>query len=175
MVLVAQKRPLQKLQRCDYERIIKAMSSAEEEEIRHGTFLIVKGIPCSPDPEEDKEEVETHSYLRRRFEQYTIISSHHLQQPVRKSNPRKWNPKASDAVAASSSGLLFFCPPRNGIYATWRKLLYEQWDEFNSVLFAIIIIVVDIFFCIFLQMLWFHLFNGKLYFISRKVVNFIFR
>lgn len=29
--------------------LIKAMSSAEEEEIRHGTFLIVKGIPCSPD------------------------------------------------------------------------------------------------------------------------------
>lgn len=77
--------------------------------------------------EEDEVEVETHS------EQYTIIiSSHHLQQPARKSNPRKWNPTLLLAqLRPPSTG------PRNGISAkTTTKeiiiILYGQWDEFNS-------------------------------------------
>lgn len=75
--------------------------------------------------EYEEDEVETHS------EQYTIIiSSHHLQQPARKSNPRKWNPTL----------LLAQLRPRDHgtVYPQRRRrrklllLLYEQWDEFNS-------------------------------------------
>lgn len=65
------------------------------------------------------------------LEQYTIISSHHLQQPVRKSNPRKWNPKAS--AASSSSGHFFSVLPGT-VYTRHGGNYYEQWDEFNSVL-----------------------------------------
>lgn len=128
--------------------------------------------------EEEEVEVETHS------EQYTIIiSSHHLQQPARKSNPRKWNPTLLLAqLRPPSTG------PRNGISAkttTKEIIIIIVWTmgriQFSicccCARFAIIIIIifVDIFFISTLQRLVSICSMVKLYLFSRKVVNFIFR
>lgn len=123
--------------------------------------------------EEEEDEVETHS------EQYTIIiSSHHLQQPARKSNPRKWNPTLLLAqLRPPSTG------PRNGISAKTKEIIIIVWTmgriQFSicccCARFAIIIIIifVDIFLST-LQMLVSTCSMVKLYLFSRKVVNFIF-
>lgn len=97
--------------------------------------------------EEEEDEVETHS------EQYTIIiSSHHLQQPARKSNPRKWNPTLLLAqLRPPSTG------PRNGISAKTKEIIIIIVWTMGRIQFSIccccarfaiiiIIIFVDIFY-----------------------------